>query len=428
MTAIQPTKAVLNECTIGDPGARFTYSDGNFHVHSLQVFEDHCKPYLTCQLVIETYQNIYEHFLKPAVEVMLDFESPSSPLSGYKTKRYKEQFRIFSYDSRPAPKGQAGGQMIHTLSLIGQEYYNDKHNTVIQNDQGVVGTSVAQRIADKYLKAFGGSTKVMVPSNGPIGQPNHPNQTMNVRPIKAINDILDNCVWSGKFKSCAPVFFRRKQGHVIAPLQYMLENQPIKGHFFHRMGQGASIHATFEEGYNLCIDVRPLSPSGEIMSGIKAGEVGSASQVASSLDLTKGLINKGTIAKAGKSAIAKISTKSPLGSNHILGTIMSSLRDSAISKEGPGGYNNAQAALVTALTLSPKYWVSVPGQSGNQITAGDRILVQMPVPYGDGKFRMITKTLYVARLIQQVNFTDQTTRKQLDMNAKTEMYCVEFNG
>jgi hypothetical protein len=206
----------------------------------------------------------------------------------------------------------------------------------------------------------------------------------------------------------------------------MLENQPIKGHFFHRMGQGASIHATFEEGYNLCIDVRPLSPSGEIMSGIKAGVVGSASQVASSFDLFTGLTKKGTTAKVVNTVLAKASAKSPLGSRHQLGSIMSSLRAAAISKEGPGGYNNAQAALVTALTLSPKYWVSVPGQSGNQITAGDRILVQMPVPIGEGKFRMITKTLYVARLIQQVNFTDQTTRKQLDMNAKTEMYCVEW--
>jgi len=78
--------------------------------------------------------------------------------------------------------------------------------------------------------------------------------------------------------------------------------------------------------------------------------------------------------------------------------------------------------LITALTYTPKYWISVPGQTGVNLTVGDRFTVEYPV----GGV-MTQKTLFIPRLIHEVRFSEGShDRRQLEANAKTEIYGVAW--
>jgi hypothetical protein len=105
---------------------------------------------------------------------------------------------------------------------------------------------------------------------------------------------------------------------------------------------------------------------------------------------------------------------------HIVDDLMQSL---ATQKNGPGGYNAAQEAFLTALGYCPKYWVSVPMQSGLNITCGSRINVIYPIVDGD-RPRYIEKTLYIPRLIHEIRLTQGEKRQPLIVNGTTDMFGV----
>lgn len=257
---IQPSKAILLECTIN--GIEFR---NNFHVQELRVYEDICKVYFTAQLIIEAHLNTFELYLNPGAEVIISFESPKTNAG---SKIYTEKFRIYSYESKPR-EGDLVGSMVVTISLIGDEYYNDKTNTVQQNFSNIPGTAAASQIHETYMSENGG-LDIRMPSIGMIGQDTYPHQVLNKKPIKAIHDILDKSVFA--VKSCAPVYFRNKPGYVMGPLQHLLETSPNTNKFIHSPGQGASLRDTLG-AYNNVIHFRPMMPPGEDNSGMRGAEI-----------------------------------------------------------------------------------------------------------------------------------------------------------
>jgi hypothetical protein len=429
----QPTKAKLDRCTIGD--ISFAESVGgqiqfNYHVKEFRIYEDICKAYFTGQLVIETMLNTYELLLQPTQEVILKFTCPRS--DGGPTRSYQERFRIYSYDSRPIGGG-ADGRVEHTISLIGQEYYNDKHNVVVQNFKNTTGVSAAQKIHQQYIASNGGLEPS--PSVGMIGSDRVPHQVLNKKPFKAIHDILDRCVFS-TYQTCAPVYFRRKQGYVMKPLQEILETGPITGSFQHRTAAGSSLQDVFL-GYNNVIHMRPLAPPGEDESGTKASDISGMLKSLAYLDVKRGhfkynigqlqnllslpfVKNTPSLKNAAQEMLAE-AQKSSRGGMTMMNFLDTLMQEKNIDKNGPGGYNVKQEAFIAALTYAQKYWVSVPGQTGVNITCGDRINVIYPV--GNTP---IQKTLFIPRLIHEVRFSQGDDRQPLEVNAKTEIYGVHW--
>ena len=437
----QPGSVQIISCTINGIESGF----GNYKLHEFRIFEDHCKPYFTGQMVIETAQNFYDYLLKPAVDITIVFHCPVSRPSSYTARTYSQKFRLHSYESRPIPQKHGQNKLIHTLSLITQEYHNDKHNTVTENHSNQTGTSAAGKIYNKYLK-FERGLNIPVPSSGMIGQQKHANQTINKKPIKAINDILDESVWQ-QWKSCAPTFFKRSDGHMIAPQEYLLTNGPMSRYSFKQtLGSAARADLMFDGGYNEIITIKPMAPAGEISSGVRASSVGGLQNAASHLDLLSGTtdnlqkqvskitnaLKKNNFFKGNAGAFAsatnllKSASKGQTGARNLFSVINQTLRSRSIQKTGPGGYNTAQEALVTALTYATKYWVVVPGQTGNWVTPGNRIQVSYPVPKGNDKIQVRTKTLYVARLIHEVKLSDPMSGKPVELGGSTELFCVDW--
>lgn len=428
-TIVQPSKAVLLECSIG--GLNFISRQGgpNFHVQELRIYEDVCKAYFTGQLVIETQLNVSELFLNPGSEVIISFEAPRSDGKSQRTRVYTERFRVYSYESKPR-EGDVVATMVITISLIGDEYYNDKANTVQQNFSNTTGTAAAAEIHASYIGQNGG-LRIGVPSLGMIGMTEYPHQVLNKKPFKAIHDILDKSVFAG-FKSCAPMYFRNKPGYVMAPLEALLVGAPITNNLKHMPVQGASLNE-LAFGYDNVIHFRPMSPAGEDSGGggggVRAAEIDSFFKKASFFDVKSG--NYLTNALSKFSAIGNISAairgkvKGKYGGRHIFTALDETRQTRSVDKNGPGGYNTAEEALLARITYSEKYWVSVPLQAGINTTCGDRINVLYEIGIRPRPVK-VQKTLFVPRLIHELRFTEGPNRDQVTVTGTTDMYCVHW--
>jgi hypothetical protein len=424
---VQPTKVALKTCSIGGVDWITNAAQTNFHVKEFRIYEDICKFYFTGELVIETYLNVYETFLYPTAPVVIAFECPRS--DGVSTRTYTETFRVYSYDSSPL-SGGADGHLKHTISLIGQEYYNDKHNVVTENFKLVSATTAAKRIHNNYVQS-NGSMNVKSPAKGSIANDTSAHQVLNKKPSKAIHDLLDRAVFPN-YKSSAPTYFRNKSGYVIAPLQQLLETSSIASNFIHAPASGASIGDTML-GYHSVIYMRPLAPAGEASSGVRASDISGLLKGSSYVDLESGnILNRnGKFAKSlGKNFIKGTNanqvlqgaTKGSGGGMDILSVINNLHQFKEVDKNGPGQYNTSQEALITALHYAQKYWVSVPGQSGLNVSCGDRIRVVFPI-----NDKLTIKTLFVPRLIHECRFTEDTSdgkRRPTNVRCKTEIYGV----
>ena len=90
-----------------------------------------------------------------------------------------------------------------------------------------------------------------------------------------------------------------------------------------------------------------------------------------------------------------------------------------IDKNGPGNYQAKENSFLSDLTYSPKYWVSVPLQTGIDVTVGDRITVTYPF-----SSQVLTKTIWVARLIHEIRITEGKERMPVTINGTTDLFCV----
>lgn len=429
-TIIQPTKAYLLRCTIGGTDYR-----NNFHVQELRIFEDICKIYFTGQLVIEAHYNTFELYLNPGTPVVISFESPKTNGS---SKVYTERFRVYSYESKPR-EGDITGSMVITISLIGDEYYNDKTNTVLQNYANMPGTAAAVAIHQEYI-AENGPMGLKGAALGMIGQTNYPHQVLNKKPSKAIHDLLDKSVFV-PYNTCAPVYFRNKRGYEMGPLQYFLELGPVTNSFIHKPAQGSNLKDVIE-GYNNVINFRPMVPPGEDNSGMRGAEIDNLFKKASFFDVKTGnymskalggfnipnLFGAASMASSlFKNTISALKgkIKGKYGGRHMFYALDEYRQPRAVDKNGPGGFNSAEDSFLTALTYAEKYWVSVPMQSGINTTVGDRIKVRYPVGKRPSGFT-VEKTLFVPRLIHELRFTEGPDRKQVSVTGTTDFYCVHW--
>lgn len=403
---IQPTTARLLECVIN--GMPFVSDNGrnNFHVQELRVYEDICKPYFTAELVIESQINTFELYLRPAKYVTLTFAAPRS--DGMPT--YREKFRVLSYESSPR-KGDIHHSMVTTLSLIGEEYFQDRLYSITQNFSNMSGTAIAAYIHNAYLSKNGGLS-VTESALGVLGTTDYPYAVNNQSPIKAIHDALDKSVFA-RYRTCAPIYFRDKGGYKIGPIQQFLETASFTGKFEHVPGQGVGMENLTPVGYNRVLNFKPVVPKDDDPGGRRSVDARGFSAVVSHFDFLSGTWI-GTALGGGK------------GRNMVSRSVDELRQKKVIDKHGPGNWAQAEALLLGSLRYSKKYWCSVPLQTGINITCGTRI--QVDIPIGTRPARLDQKVLFVPRLVHELRFTEGTKRDPVTVVGKTDMFCVEWEG
>ena len=290
--------------------------------------------------------------------------------------------------------------MVITLSLMGQEYYNDRLKTVMMPFSNITGTAAAAIIHSMYMAENGG-LNITSGSMGMIGTSQVPHQVRNQKPLKAIHELLDKSVFPA-YPSCAPVYFRNKPGYVMGPLQQLLESAPMVQTFTHQPAQATSLKQTML-GYDRINHLRPMSPPNEQQGS--GGSSGGSPQ--GFFDMAKGQVQK-LVGGGGRGNFA------------ILDTLHQAL---SIAKSGPGGFQSAEDAFLAQLSLfTKKFWVSVPTQTGVNVTCGQRITIQYPFT-NQG---LMSKTLYVARLIHDLRFTEGEDRQPVTINGTTDFFGVAW--
>lgn len=420
---IQPTKAHILSCTIDG----FPHREGernNYHIQELRIYEDHCKPYFTGQLVIEAHQNTWDTYVNAGAIINLSFEAPRS--DGGPTKTYTESFRVYSYESK-AREGDTTNSMVITISLIGQEYYNDRQNVVLQSFANIPGTAAAAAIHGQYMASHGG-LDILSSALGMIGLQTVPHQVTGKKPIKAIHDILDKSVFAA-YPSCAPTYFRNKNGYVIAPLQQLLETAPVAQTFTHNAAEGAYMVDTMQ-GYDKMIALRPMTPPSQASA---SGSVGGLSSALAFFDLKSGnYLNNfqeiGNVISGLSSDFQNMAKsfqggiKGKYGGRQLMTMLDSLHQPLSVAKNGPGGFKNAENQFLTTLGFTPKYWVTAPMQTGLNVTCGQRVNLIYPVA-GTG---LVAKTCYVARLVHELKFTEGRDRRPFTSIGTTELFCVHW--
>lgn len=430
MSISQPTKAAIRRCIIGNVPHLNDRGIENFAIHAFRVYEDICKPYFTATLLIEDQMNNTDPYLYPAVNVEISFESLPN------NKKYTETFRIYSIESKPKGDDLYGGMLI-TINLIGEEYYNDVQNTVMQSFDNKTAVSAAVEIHNTFISENGPISATQ--STGLIATDKLPHMVQNLKPIKAIHDLLDKAI-SGTWTTHAFTYFRNKQGYVIAPLQELLTTSPILGNFVHNPASGSDLNKILA-GYNEIIHLRPMAPpSQETAAGIRSVELDSLMKTSSFFDVKTGnLFNTsstqglqklvGTLAKIkstkGLSAIGKSllkdTVKTKFGARMMFAVLNEDRQPRAIDKHGPAGHNSQEEAFVSALNHQKKYWISVPLQSGINITIGNRIKVVYPV-----NTKRTEKTLFVVRLVHEIQYKTPGSKNYEPVQGTTDMYCIEW--
>lgn len=424
MSIVQPSRVTLKTCIIGStPHIDFQNNNikENFTVHSIRIYEDICKAYFTAQLLIEDQINQTDPYIYPATEVLISWTVEPT------NKTYTEKFRIYSIESKPKDNDLYAGMLI-TLNLIGDEYYNDTQNTVMQNFPNITATQAAAQIHNTYIAENGPIS--VIDSIGLVGKTDHPHEVTNMQPIKAIHDLLDKAVKG----TSAFVYFRNKPGYVIGPLQELMETGSINGNFIHKPGQGAQIKDVLT-GYNNIIHFRPMAPpSQETAQGIRNAELDSLMKTSSFFDIKSGqyIQNVSGLTSRISTGISSLdglfkevfnkSVKSPFGARLLFNAINQDRQELTVDKNGPAGHKAAEEAFLAALSYSKKYWVVVPMQSGINVTIGNRINCVYPV--GE---RPTAKTLFVARLIHCLNFKTPSANRYEPSQGTTEIYAVNWN-
>jgi hypothetical protein len=417
---IQSTTAKINNVEIA--GVSSTEISGStvynhFFVREIRVYEDICKPYFTAELVVESLINTHEAWLFPTAEVRVSFECPRSDGKAY--KRYNERFRILSYDSVEIGAG-GDGRVQHRISCIGQEYFNDKHNIVIENFMNMTETAIARKIHNQFM-ASNGSLDLKVPSNGLTGTVVQKYEVRNKRPYTAIQEVLDKAYWA-QFRSLAPVYFRNKSGYVMTPLENIIKNGSVSENFIHILNAGSNINTALQ-GYNLIMHIKPVAPPGPATSGVRASEIAGLLKSQSFLEQSTGNLitkfgkkNLGGIKKNAEDMLNEAS-KGRFGGGLLFKTLTDLLKPRAVNPEANGA-KIEQEAFVTSLTYSNKYWITVPGQTGLNVTCGDTIDVIFPV-----NNKNVQRKLFVPRLIHEIKDNGKDP-----VEGKTEIYGVYWRS
>jgi len=401
MSILSQGKAYLNFCYIGGV-LNSVISDGtliaNFAVKSIYVYEDICKPYFTATMVIENFLNVTELFLAPTVPVFISFVAPND--IGVSVV-YEEGFSILEYSTKIVDIG-AQGRSETTIQLVGLEYYKDHNNVVIRNFKNQIGTAAAREIHDSFI-SVNGSMSIPVPSKGMIGLDDRAHEVDRLHPFTAIRNILTRCVFA-QYPTCAPVYYRNKQGYKIAPLQYLLEAQSPVQLFEERPAAGTDFLANVVK-YNEILELKQEMPRNRHASKL--------SDSLQSFDIKGGLFFPNTSGKIAAQSLLKTATKSKeilkelnsflstvgqsKSGQSIFGIINKHLQKLEVTKDGPGQYIIQQAGFLAAVGYSPMYTILVPLQTGGKVTCGNKIEIVYPI-----NDQLTRRKLFVPRLVHKL--------------------------
>lgn len=363
---VQPTKCKVNELTVKGIGCLR-------HLNKLSVYESVCKPYLTAKLVMMDNNNaLFNLGLEKGDPISFSFFAPPNG------RTYETQLYVLAINGNESAKNLR--TEIYNIDLIGEEFYVDRKSMVQKSFKGMPGTSAISQIHSSY---FNTTLNIVAGSLGPIGL-NNPHIANSTKPFTAINDIKKRLTY-GAFKSGSTLYFRDRDGHVLAPLEALFSSLSAQTSLVQKATWGADWRDVFDS-YNAIIGLR-----------VEADEHRSMGKdVASVQSQGKTTFDLRTMKKVGQFAksIAAGAVSGTPGFGALLGggsggglggeqNFMTQDTDHQSSSTGPDMKAEAERLFMSLARGGPSVSCKFPLQTGMDVTVGKGIYLKLIPPIGD---------------------------------------------
>lgn len=365
--------------SVGKCSCQFSINgnDVSGSVHSVQIYESICKPYITASAVFFDGNNTLNNMK------LVGGESVSVTLNAGTTP-YTQQLKILKVHSRQNPASLRSE--VYVMELVGNEHMADRQNLVQQSFKNTTVSQAAQNIHQKYC---GSNLNVPVPTTGMIGQ-NNSYIVGSRKPFTAIADLMRMASFS-QYKTGNPLYFRDAKQCNLVPLEHLIQNFSSQGTFTQKATWGSSASDTFN-ATNAILAVQ----YGDEHDAHGTGGAIDVSRLASTVNQERKVWDL----IAGTKAVNN--PASPVSAGASLGTAIVSLLGSVFggATGGHGGEHNYVIHDPTKMPLanarqtdSEKLYASqmkgggtvtimVPCQSGLSVTVGQGITANLLAPAG----------------------------------------------
>ncbi len=358
----QPTKTRIRSLYISAPGAHIVldplgapvsdpWNLARF-VNQLSVFETIKKPYLTGKIVLIDNNNLLDNMK------LRGGEPCSFAFDGGDGYVYEQTLNVFSVHGN---KSKAGGRaMQYDIVLIGPEYYRDKEQIVQHPFKMMTGTAAASAIHNRYI---GGGLNIIMGSMGMMFK--EPGTIKSHKPFKAMDEIRQRLCFPGNDGNC--LYFKNKFGHQFGPLAAFMAAASSGGQkFIQKTTWGRNfIKDTFEAQAAILFAAADVSDQ-------KPGSAGSQ----------QGGEAKNPNKTVYDNRLKKITQKINPGGGGMANFFMhdGALVDAAVAPFAKRGQEGITRAGVMD---GPMMTVSVPIQTGLNVTAGGGCELSLLPPIGD---------------------------------------------
>jgi hypothetical protein len=368
MALLQPAKAFIQSCVVA--GAEMTGK-----VQRIQLFETLCKPYLTCNLIIQDDNNVINNLR------LVGGQPVSIAFTGGAGVMYRATLYIHSLKGEPSRKNLR--TITYTFDLVGPQYFGDKANLVQQSFSKIKGTDIIQKVHDQFLSE---KLSILVPSSGLIGKENG-YVISSTKPFKAINDIRKLLTFDA-YSTGSTLHWRDNVGNKFAPMEHLFATMSPTVKFEQRNTWGSDWRNVFG-AYNAILEASSTINESGTSVGRGIGAVASAAQ--SERKVLDIMGNKRTVDQM----LGSVGGGAVSGTAASFGSIVNSVTG------GHGGSHNYSAFDPTqfpkenlrqtdksrmygaTIAGGPQLTIKVPIQTGLLCTVGKGILTKLIPPTGD---------------------------------------------
>ena len=404
-SVILPTKCRLKSFTVQGTNIQP-------HVIELNVYESIYKPYITihAELLDNSPGGISKNLgLKSGDPITFSFDA----IEG---RSYDGQ--VYLLGVKGETKNDSLRAVHYIVKGIGSSWMKDQQTLVKQAYQHIPATQVISAIHNSYVGGDGG-LRILEGSIGPVDKEVH--RVLGMRPFKAIDDLKDRCIY-GSCKSGSTMYYRDRDGYVLAPLEVMFRQMGNQQTFVQDNTLGRFI-TDFEKAKNSIVAIHSLVDEEEV------GRIG-ATKAASAAGQGLGHFNL----RSKKNTI--LPPKMMLSG--MVGQIISSVTQHGGKPNffafDPSKLDKAQQpfqkardewAYKAAFKNGVQFAVKVPINTGINVTVGKGVYLKLVPPQGDLTTDVgadQSGTYLVTTLVHTMKFDDRM------FNGFTAFECAKGGG
>ena len=380
-TTFLPTKCKIRSCTI--EGVNITQ-----YVQNIKVYESMCTPYIKADLTIIDNNGIIVGIADGSpgslagAEIKFAFDAGEVP--------YEQTQYILTVDGQPSEQNKR--IQVYNIGTIGISYVKDRATLVQSTVQGQTAIQKAMAVHTEYVEDQG--IGITSDSQGMVGTDKQSYHISNVKPFKAIEDLLKRAV----YPQWAPptVYFRNADMHIMGPLEQIFATAAPNYDFIEAATWASDYRNMFGDSSNA-----PRTSQGA------HDMIMAATVIVKEDDLKKSRTNLHNIASSAFQAHRVFDSAThgrPMNLPAVpsgIGSLLSAL--SGIGSNMEGGSQNIH--ILDSLRQSPstdpvmqrpreqeflarvqdadKYLVKVPIKNGLKLTVGQGVNARILAPAGD---------------------------------------------